>query len=421
MMKGKKLINNVIKYIFLLVFLFILSVYFIHSSDASFQNDSEGLALGRIIVEKFNLQIDTNVYGLGKLSSLSNPEDDEYAMIYYDAKKLSLEGYEYRAYKSQIGLQGMAYVLVTKIFSVFDVYHLYLYLRLACCFFLALILLGIVWQLYKRYGILFSLVFFAVSFMSPSIVNFSRNLYWVEFIWFIPMFLGLLCLNYENKRVFIYPLFFIAIFAKCLCGYEYVSTIMMTGIMFLTAEWFSIKEKRKELFKVIFIIGIMSVLGFAAAYVLHAYWYGDGDIISGLKLLKVNLIERRTFGNASDFAPVYADSLNASVFAVLKKYLWEGDYYAGKVILLLLVITSVCLIYQNRILHKKNIFEISLFLVALATSLSWFVLAKAHSYIHTHMNFAMWCMGFVQVCFYLIIKIILETKKIKLSLTSLEE
>ena len=42
-----------------------------------------------------------------------------------------------------------------------------------------------------------------------------------------------------------------------------------------------------------------------------------------------------------------------------------------------------------------------LLISAFLTSVSWFVLGKAHSYIHTHMNFAMWYFGFVQLLFYI--------------------
>ena len=49
-----------------------------------------------------------------------------------------------------------------------------------------------------------------------------------------------------------------------------------------------------------------------------------------------------------------------------------------------------------------------MFIVFLCTTLSWFVLGKAHSYIHTHMNYVLWYFGFVQISIYIIIKFICE-------------
>ena len=42
------------------------------------------------------------------------------------------------------------------------------------------------------------------------------------------------------------------------------------------------------------------------------------------------------------------------------------------------------------------------------TSVSWFVLAKSHSYVHTHINFVLWYMGYVQVCLYVIVDWIID-------------
>ena len=47
-----------------------------------------------------------------------------------------------------------------------------------------------------------------------------------------------------------------------------------------------------------------------------------------------------------------------------------------------------------------------MFLVFLATTLSWIILGKSHSYIHTHINFVLWYFGFVQICLYEIIQFI---------------
>ena len=45
-----------------------------------------------------------------------------------------------------------------------------------------------------------------------------------------------------------------------------------------------------------------------------------------------------------------------------------------------------------------------MFIVFLGTTLSWFILGKAHSYVHTHMNYVLWYFGFIQICLYIIIK-----------------
>ena len=57
-----------------------------------------------------------------------------------------------------------------------------------------------------------------------------------------------------------------------------------------------------------------------------------------------------------------------------------------------------------------------LFIITLLTTISWFVLGKAHSYIHTHMNFVLFFMGWVQVSIYILCKTIIIKKNMRLKL-----
>lgn len=406
-----ELIIKKTKKVFLIaVLVMFASFYFYQHADSTYQNDSEGLAVSRILAAQLGFEVDTKGFGLGHLESTKDPSLDIYTLIGLPGKLE--EGYEYSLYTSQVGLQGIVYSVVAK--GVTNL-KLYTYFRLASCMLLAGTLFAIMWQLHKRYGILFAAVFGVITFGSPWVVNFSRNLYWVEFTWYLPMLIGLLFLNYEKKRKVIYPLFSVVLFIKCLCGYEYISTIMMTAIMFMIAEWICNKEKRKELTKNIFFVGVFCLIGFILALVVHAGIYSDGSLVEGFKDIWKNLVQRRTFGEAEEFDAVYTDSLNASIFDVLKMYFWSsGVFFYGKRMLLLLVTATTALIYQRAILKEKNVFEISLFLVSLFATVSWFVLGKAHSYIHTHMNFAMFYMGWAQISMYIICKAILGKKKIEL-------
>ena len=390
-------------FIVVVVLIGMMTVYIYDSADTRFQNDSESLAVGRIVAEAEGLGIDTQGYGLGRLSPKNDPyHADIYSVLFDDdiddIGRYYGRGYTYGTYTSQVGLQGHVFAFLARSLPIDDPYILVRCLRLTCCFLFVVVLCGITWQIYKKYGGLFAAVFLAVSMVSRWTVDFSRNLYWVEFIWFLPMFLGLLCLNYPLKRKMIYPFFGLSVFLKCLCGYEYISTIMLSGILFLLLEWQEDKKRRRETFACILSAGAFSLIGFIAAFSLHASVYGKGDFVSGLRLMYVSLIQRRTYGNAVDFSPTIADSLNASVFAVLKKYLWYGT--AGKFILLLSILACVCLVYQKRSLKKDIRSETYLYALAFVSSVSWFVLAKAHSYIHTHINFVMYYMGYADLCIH---------------------
>lgn len=410
MLKNKRLVGQAMKFLFIAV---VLSVLIYESADMSFQRSSEELAISPIVAEVLDIDIEKEGFGMGRLTSLDYPDDNVLQLKEKKAEK----GYKYSAYRSQVGLQGFAYAAVTHaIPNVVPKLHIYFLFRFINSFLFVVVIMAIVLQLYKRYGFLFASIFGLVTFFTPWTVDFSRNMYWVEFTWFIPMLLGLLCLNYKSKRKYIYPLFFAAILIKSLCGYEYLSTIMMSGIMFLIVEWFCNKEQRKDIFKAIFIIGILSVAGFIVAYTIHADVYGKGDILSGLESMRISLVEKRTFGNPEDHDPIFRDSLNASILDVLIIYFWSGwteRFFHGAIMLILMIATVIALIFQRIVTKRENAFEVYLFVVSLLSTVSWLVLGKAHSYIHTHMNFVLFYMGWVQTCVYIICKTILTKREIQ--------
>lgn len=51
---------------------------------------------------------------------------------------------------------------------------------------------------------------------------------------------------------------------------------------------------------------------------------------------------------------------------------------------------------------KLDTTNVALYVIFFLASISWFCLAKSHSYIHLHLNFVLWYFGFVQVCLYTI-------------------
>ena len=269
----------------------------------------------------------------------------------------------------------------------------------------------IVWQLNIKYGVVFAAIFGAVSFFSSWTDNFSNNLYWVEFTWFIPLLLSLFMLNYPHKKNLIYLLFFVSILVKCMCGYEYISTIMASSLVFLLVEYLADKKKRKELFKEIIIIGFISVLAFLLVYVIHAYVYGNGNVLEGLSRMQIELVGRRTYGNAFNYDPGYADSLNATVITVINKYIGIGSRESVRN--LLLFISTVTILFYRAIYLKDNCGKlVSMFVLSLLSTLSWIILAKGHSYIHTHINFVMFYMGWVQVSFYIIVESVFKMIRI---------
>ena len=316
------------------------------------------------------------------------------------------------AYTSQYGLQGKVFRHIARHLN--DEEELKT-LNLLCAIITASVFVLIVVLIAIKYNALFAGCFFITFWLSPWIVNFSRNLYWVEFTWFIPMAIGLICsikINDIKWRIAGYISTFVAITGKCLCGYEYITAIMMGLISFMLVDFmlaFSNKEKEKAilLLRTIIIIGVVSLLGFVTAICIHAPLKGNGSIIEGLKSIFEQDVLRRTIGaDLNDFDAVYWSSFNASVWEVYCKYFHFNTAVitgiAGNLFPLVCVTPLAVFAYEFK--HKElNVEQVALYLVFFFTSISWFILAKSHSYIHTPLNYVLWYFGFVQTCFYVVI------------------
>ena len=352
------------------------------------------------------------------LSQARNGSLDE--TMFFDTNHEQLDKSLITAYKSQYGLQGKVFRHMARYISEDEAI---LNLNLLCSLVTASVFVIIVFLLAVKYNLLFSVCFYATFLLSPWVVNFARNLYWVEFTWFIPMAVGLVCslkINSANWRIGCYIAAFISIIGKCLCGYEYISTVMMGLVSFLVIDLLLALVKKdnqavKLLFKTTIILGVVAIVGFMIAVCIHAPLKGNGSIKEGIKSIIENDVLRRTNGaDLNDFDPIFWPSMNASVWEVFCKYFHFPTEIitgvTGNMFPILCVIPIVIFIFdfKNRNTDYQNIF---MYLFFLLTSISWFCLAKSHSYIHTHMNYVMWYFGFVQICFYVIVCKIKNTIK----------
>ena len=339
---------------------------------------------------------------------------------FFDASHNPLDKSYITAYGSQYGLQGKVFRHMARHMSEKETIsnlHLICALATASVFVLIVLLLDV------KYNPLFAGCFYITFALSPWVVNFAQNLYWVEYTWFIPMAVGLVCsLKIQSRkwRIGCYVAAFISIVGKCLCGYEYISVVMMGLVSFMVIDLLLAvikkdKQTAKLFFKATFILGIIALAGFMVAICIHAPLRGDGSIAEGIKTIIAKDVLRRTNGaDLNNFDPVYWPSMNASVWEVYSKYFhFSTEIIAGltgNLFPLLSVIPIVIFIceFKSRKNDYQGIFMYSFFFL---TSISWFCLAKSHSFIHTQINYVMWYFGFVQICLYVIVSRLLDVIK----------
>ena len=412
--------KNILKIIFALILVGLMTLNFTTNflgdknadiegtTFETFQGDSEYLVFSEIFQDKYNLE--NAHYGLAEVVDENTVRTENIwdKIENYNPQEKQLI---VRDYVSQYGLQG-------HIFSfLYNKLHMpFWMLKAICSGLLAIVLVAICFFISKKYNKIMGAVFYITFLLSPWVVAFARNLYWVEFTWFLPALFGLiLSMNLKKKKILI-PCIALSIFIKCLCGYEYITSIMLMTIAFLLIDFVvaKTKEERKEIFKTIIITGIACLLAFGIALLLHSILRGNGNILEGIKSIYKEDILRRTIipANTADFPEVYAKSLQAGVIETIAKYFtWHTDIIlgiGGEYFRIMFVMVIAIIIY-NIVKKDRNAYrDLTMFIVFLATTISWYILGKSHSYIHTTMNYVLWYFGFVQICLYIIIKFIAE-------------
>ena len=370
----------------------------------TFQKDSESLVTSVIEAERnghwFSRESDLG-YGLGSYNS---------------------DGGYLGAYTSQYGLQGKLFRHLARFMEYEDAI---LNLQLLCSMAMAITVLLIVWLIAKKYNNILAGSFLTTFLLSPWVVNFARNLYWVEFTWFLPMAVGLFCawkIENRNCRLISYGMALISIVIKCLCGYEFVSTIMLGLIAFLLVDFcVAIAQKNmnrmKLLFRTIVIIGIMAIVGFLIAICMHAVLRGSGDVLAGIKIIFETDVLRRTSGaDLNKFDPVYWRSFNASAWEVVCKYFDFSTQVITGIpgnLFPLFCIVPLAIFVQDMKRQRIDYEAVSMYVVFFVAAISWMVLAKAHACIHTNLVYGLWYFGYVQVCIYVIVNKFIQIIKHK--------
>lgn len=375
-----------------------------YNLDTLFQYDSEDLAIGGMLYAVLEGRV--SEYGL-----LRATESGMSGFVLGAIKNnWTFNEVSYQNYASQIGLQGYAYQLLAIILcSGKGILYLIRFRELlcaVCCVLMAAVSMGIVVALGKKYNYKLSIAFFITFLLSPWVKDFSVNLYWVEFTWYIPMLLGIvMSLDYKKfDKLWFYVLVFFAVAVKSACGYEYITTVMLGLILvplvdLSTAE----RDERKSILIIIFKLGIAALLGFVVVLFIHALMRGDGNVIAGLESIYQNDVLRRTVGeNLAVLDSSKREGIKPTVGETLKEYFEFKtelvDGLSGEIFVPLMVFAL--LVFAARALKKENRWELSFYIASFVCTVSWYILGKQHSYVHIHINFVLWYFGFVQMLIY---------------------
>jgi hypothetical protein len=197
--------------------------------------------------------------------------------------------------------------------------------------------------------------------LSPWVVCFARNLFWVEASWFLPCLVSLLIGDRRPTRANCFSLasfLFLVTLIKCLCGYDFISTVCLSAIVPLVYYQSKSRFSTREIVRQLAVAGGAMFFAFAFAMGLHITLLSHrvapmpntanrGPVesantdTSGLGVI-VQAFEKRFYSkdpdktsrevcamgppeNYDDCVMVYKRSLQSSVFRVVARYLVATD------------------------------------------------------------------------------------------------
>lgn len=388
------------------------------------QRDTESLIIGRMVKSRQD-----GIFSVGGLTGAgiadiqqkwitSNQIDNQYSAY---LNKHSFD--KFSPYMSQTGGQGIIFSLLDRRIPLSPQIKLWSFYVLTALL-SAIALTTIVGWFYEEFGGWVAICVIGSAVLSQWLTVFGKNLWWSLWAFYLPMIV-VLCLLKRHRvpsdRQFIRfgILIFISVLVKCFInGFEYITTILI--MMVTPCIYYAVLDKwsRHQYLKwTLAAVGGSSVAIFFSLIMLCFQIGAAKDGFMDGVAHVIYSFGKRTHGEAGGFPEVYAASLDAGTIGVvvtylngiffdLNNYLSQSNPFVSNfllkiryVYLIVLFIGMAALLFlrSRKMMAERRQHSIALIWTtwfSILAPLSWYVIFKAHSYIHTHMSFLLWQMPF---------------------------
>ena len=386
------------------------------------QKDTEAHVMGRMVKSRQD-----GIFSAGGLNGWGTARSTDAEWIpstergpQYTAYLYKLSFDKFSTYNSQPGGQGMVFSLLDRLIPLSPQVKLWSFYALTALL-SAIALTAIIGWFYEEFGGWVAIFVIGSVVLSQWLTVFGKNLWWSLWAFYLPMIAVLYFLKryretLDRQLIRFGIVIFIAVSIKCFInGYEYMTTTLV--MMMVPMVYYVILDKwsGRQCVKWTLVAGFGSVVAIFFSFIMLCFQIGaakDG-FMDGVDHIIWSFF-KRTYANAEDYPPVYAASLEAGAIGVvitymngiffdLNNYLPDANSFVSNVVLkvryiyliVLFMLMSPLLFFRSNTERRRH--YIALILTtwfSILAPLSWFVIFKAHSFIHTHMSFLLWQMPF---------------------------
>jgi hypothetical protein len=398
------------------------------AEDSWFQTHQ--VSMQAFIVGRMVLSRQAGIFAEGGLTGLTGPdaaapdiENPNYRFqyqTYLDGRSTA----SFAPYKSQIGGQGMLFSALDAALPLGASEKLLLFNALTSLM-TAAVLAAVFFWFFREFSALHGWTVLIATALSQWMTVFGRNLWWSLWAFFLPMVLVLYHLDRRRKtgrsgQLALAGVVFAGVFLKCVFnGYEYITTALVMTVVPLVYYAVADRTGWRRLLADLAIAAGASLAAILLSMFLLCLQVSavDGSLQAGVDHIVTSFL-RRSYADPAGFPADYSASLNAGVVGVLVTYL-KGIYldlnrylpapaeflrrylypirYAYLIVLFAAATAVLGLLTWRRPRTGEKAREAALTAAtwfSLLAPISWFVIFKAHSFIHTHMNFIVWQMPF---------------------------
>jgi hypothetical protein len=419
--------------IFLLCLGFYANTWKVAKEDwfGRFEHYSESLAVGRIVKSRQD-----GIFSAGGLLGRGFPEQSTQRYSVLKHSRVALIEYQYEAYiegasfdtyttyDSQTGGQAAFFSLLDKTLPQSSRAKLALFYLLNSL--LAAIILALIVQwFYMEFDKVVAVSVLATMLLSQWLAVFGRNIFWSLWAYYLPMVMVMYFLRRNHAGINLHPikftsLVFVGVLIKvAFNGYEYITTTLI--MLLVPVVFYCVLDGRnmRWFLRHVLLAGLASGVAMLLGMVILCFQIASvkGDLLSGVNHILFVLM-KRTHANAVDFPPEYAASLQAGMGEVLWKYL-QGTFFDinnyiatqntfistylfnirySYLLVVFIIVTLLLLARKGVLKHGIERSRCTALIItawfSILAPVSWYLIFKAHSYIHTHMDFIVWQMPF---------------------------
>ena len=266
--------------------------------------------------------------------------------------------------------------------------------HLLASLFMAGVLVSIASILRAKFGWAAFAGFLLAPAIEPMFTGLAPNLYWLAANWLLPIPFAMLLADEEDerRRRLWLGLAFLAFLMKFLSGYEFTSTMILAAAV---ACLLTVNE-RPDLFRHVLRNASWVVVVGVSAFIVAAIMHGAKE---GGFAVFAQKAANRILGNSPSLEEALIFGKFQPIGAVLSLYLGGNLVTLTKsfgLVLALIAMYAILVLLDERFNWFYSEGRRKLQILALATlasftaPLSWFILAKAHSWDHLLYDLAMW-------------------------------